>query len=76
MLALALLAYAAERMEDELGQEQVMFVESYPSERAELPMPDEPLTVGIDGDFVHAQGETTLSRFFYEDPLHHSGFSE
>jgi hypothetical protein len=39
----------AERMEQELGEEQVMFVEGCPAEWEDLPAPDAPLTVGLDG---------------------------
>jgi hypothetical protein len=46
----------AERLEEELGDEQVSFIEGCPRDWGELPMPDSPLTVGIDGGFVKAQG--------------------
>src|SRR2546430_15809510 len=39
----------AERLEDELGDEQVSFIEGCPRDWGELPTPDGPLTVGIDG---------------------------
>ena len=46
----------AERLEDELGDEQVSFIEGCPREWGELPIPDGPMTVGIDGGYVKAQG--------------------
>ncbi len=46
----------AERLEDELGDEQVFFIEGCPMTWAELPIPDGPLTIGIDGGYVKAQG--------------------
>src|SRR5713101_1176594 len=46
----------AERLEDELGDEQVSFIEGCPRDWGELPTPDGPLTVGIDGGYVKAQG--------------------
>ena len=46
----------AERLEDELGEERVFFIEGCPRDRGELPIPDGPLTVGIDGGYVKAQG--------------------
>ena len=46
----------AERLEDELGDEQMFFIEGCPMTWAELPIPDGPLTVGIDGGYVKAQG--------------------
>ena len=42
------------RLENELGDEQFMFVEGCERDWAELPRPDMPLTVGIDGGYVHA----------------------
>jgi hypothetical protein len=46
----------AQRLEDELGDEQVSFIEGCPRDWGELPTPDGPLTVGIDGGYVKAQG--------------------
>ena len=46
----------AERLEDALGEEQWSFIDKCPAEWAALPMPDGPLTVGIDGGYVKAQG--------------------
>lgn len=45
----------AERSEQELGEEQVFFIEGCQREWDELPSPDGPLVVGIDGGFVHAR---------------------
>jgi hypothetical protein len=44
----------AERLEQALGEEQWSFIESSPAEWSRLPMPDGPLTVGIDGSYVRA----------------------
>jgi hypothetical protein len=44
----------AQRCEDELGAEQMMFVEGCERDWEELPQPDLPLTVGIDAGYVHA----------------------
>jgi hypothetical protein len=43
----------AQRCEDELGEEQWAFVEGCPADWESLPIPDGPLTVGIDGGYVH-----------------------
>lgn len=43
------------RLEKELGDEQIFFVEGCPYEWEKLPRPDVPLTVGIDGGYVHAR---------------------
>jgi hypothetical protein len=42
----------AQRCEDELGEEQWAFVEGYPADWETLPIPDGPLTVGIDVGYV------------------------
>jgi hypothetical protein len=47
----------AERLEQALGEEQWSFIDSCPAAWSRLPMPDGPLTVGIDGGYVRAQGE-------------------
>ena len=46
----------AERLEDELGEEQGVYIQGCPRDWGELPIPDGPLTVGIDGGYVKAQG--------------------
>jgi hypothetical protein len=45
----------AQRLEGELGDEQVQFIEGGPREWEQLPPPDPPLTVGLDGGYVHAR---------------------
>jgi len=45
----------AERLESELGDEQPFFVEGCQRDWDALPRPDGPLTVGIDGGYVHAR---------------------
>lgn len=49
------LLQVGERCEQALGKEQMSFVEGCPRDWAQLPIPDGPLTVGIDGAFVRAQ---------------------
>jgi hypothetical protein len=44
----------AQRLEDELGPEQAMFIDGCQREWGELPRPDLPLTVGLDGGYIHA----------------------
>ena len=48
-------ADVAERLEEELGDEQFCFVEGSQRGWDELPSPDGPLTVGIDGGYVRGQ---------------------
>ena len=43
-----------ERLENELGEERNVFIEGCPHDWANLPRPDLPLTVGIDGGYVHS----------------------
>ena len=45
----------AERMERELGEEQPCFINGCQRDWNQLPMPDGPLTVGIDGGYVREQ---------------------
>jgi len=52
----------ARRKEQELGAEQPMFVDGCQAERDRLPIPDGPLTVGIDGGIVRARRGTTGSK--------------
>jgi hypothetical protein len=42
----------AERLESELGDEQAFFIDGCERDWEELPRPDMPLTVGIDGGYV------------------------
>ena len=54
------IADVAERLEQELGDEQFCFVEGCQRSWDKLPSPDGPLTVGIDGGYVrgqHKQGQ-------------------
>lgn len=43
------------KLEGELGKEQMMFVDGCQRDWGNLPRPDAPLTVGIDGGYVHAR---------------------
>ena len=44
----------AQRLEDELGEEKFMYIDSSEYERESLPRPDMPLVMGIDGGYVRA----------------------
>ena len=46
---------AARRMEGELADEQFSFIETCPRDRAAMPLPQGPITVGIDGGYVRSQ---------------------
>jgi hypothetical protein len=56
----------AERMEQEVGEEQAMFIEGCPAEWEDLPAPDAPLTVGLDGGYVHARDEQSRKAGWFE----------
>jgi hypothetical protein len=45
---------AAERLESELGEEQWSFIDGSPRDWAALPIPDGPITAGIDGGYVRS----------------------
>jgi len=57
----------ARRKEQMLGREQAMFVDGCQAEQDRLPLPDGPLSVGLDGGIVRARrgacGEKTLNLF-------------
>jgi hypothetical protein len=42
----------AQRCEDELGEEQGCFIEGCPRDWGNLPCPDGPITIGVDGGYV------------------------
>jgi hypothetical protein len=52
----------AERLEDELGEEQPSLVGGTDEDLEELPIPDGPITVGIDGGYVRAAQNRASSR--------------
>jgi hypothetical protein len=49
--------HVAERVETALGDEQVCFIEGCQHDWDALPIPDGPLTVGLDGGYVRARGK-------------------
>ena len=56
----------AERIESELGDEQHMYVEGCQRDWEDLPIPEGPITVGIDGGYVHARNETNRKAGSFE----------
>ena len=56
----------AERLEAELGPEQPIFIEGCPAERDELPRRDLPLTVGLDGGYVHSSQQRSRRDGWFE----------
>jgi len=55
-----------ERLESELGDEQMFFVDGCERDWAELPRPDLPLTVGIDGGYIHSFEQTSKTNGWFE----------
>jgi hypothetical protein len=60
------LAHSAERMENELGEEQWEFVDGCQRDWNRLPRPDPRLIVGLDGGFVHAKDQPSRSEGWFE----------
>jgi hypothetical protein len=56
----------AERTEAELGDEQTFFIDGCPRDWANLPHPDGPLTVGLDGGYVHSCDKTSRKDGWFE----------
>ena len=52
----------AQRLENELGEEQWSFVEGCQRDWNELPPPDGPLTVGIDGGYMESTKNQAVMR--------------
>jgi hypothetical protein len=63
---MTLVRQVAERSEAELGDEQAAFIEGCPRDWADLPRPEGPLTVGIDGGYVHARDATGRANGWFE----------
>ncbi|MGH3869286.1 MAG: hypothetical protein ACRDQ4_24910 [Pseudonocardiaceae bacterium] len=56
----------AQRLEDELAAEQFSFIEGCPQDWAELPRPDLPLVVGLDGGYVHSSTQRSRRDGWFE----------
>lgn len=56
----------AERLETELGEEKTFFIEGCPRDWANLPRPEMPLTVGIDGGFVQSNNPKSRPEGWFE----------
>ena len=56
----------AQRLEDELGDERPGFITGCPADWAELPRPDLPLVVGLDGGYVHSCTQRTRRDGWFE----------
>jgi hypothetical protein len=56
----------AQRLEDELGAEQVVFIDGCPAEWRTVPRPDLPLVVGLDGGYVHSNQQRSRADGWFE----------
>ncbi len=56
----------AERLEGELGEERPHFIEGCQRDWDQLPRPDPPLTVGLDGGYVHARRPRSRTEGWFE----------
>ena len=55
-----------QRLESELGEEKDFYIEGSPREWARLPRPEMPLTVGIDGGYVHSNNPKSRPEGWFE----------
>jgi hypothetical protein len=56
----------AQRLEDELGEEQPSFIDTCQRDREELPRPDLPIVVGLDGGYVHSSQQQSRTDGWFE----------
>jgi hypothetical protein len=56
----------ATRLEGELGDERLSFIDTCQRDREELPRPDLPLTVGLDGGYVHSSEQRSRRDGWFE----------
>jgi hypothetical protein len=55
-----------ERIDAELGAEQPFFIDGCEMDWEDLPRPDMPLTVGLDGGYVHSCAQRTRNHGWFE----------
>lgn len=60
------LSHVAERIEEDLGEERFQYIDGYPYEWERLPKPSAPLTVGLDGGYVHAKDQKSRTEGWFE----------
>jgi hypothetical protein len=56
----------AQRLEDELGEERPSFIDTCQRDREELPRPDLPIIVGLDGGYVHSSQQRSRADDWFE----------
>lgn len=61
----------AQRLENQLQDENLMYIQGCEREWADLPVPDMPLTVGIDGGYIRELMANLILLVFLEVKIHH-----
>ena len=56
----------ADRLEGELGEERPSFIDTCQRDREELPRPDLPIVVGLDGGYVHSSQQRSRTDGWFE----------
>ena len=56
----------AQRLEEELGEEQLQFIEGCANDWKKLPPPGPPFTIGLDGGYVHASDQKSRTEGWFE----------
>ena len=56
----------AQRLEDELGEERLSFIDTCQRDREELPRPDLPIIVGLDGGYVDSSQQRSRTDGWFE----------
>jgi hypothetical protein len=56
----------AETIEGDLGEERFQFIDGCPNDWAKQPPPGPPLTVGLDGGYVHASDQKSRTEGWFE----------
>jgi hypothetical protein len=56
----------AQRLKDELAEERFSVIEGCPQDWVELPRPDLPLVVGLNGGYVHSSAQTSRRDGWFE----------
>ena len=56
----------AQRLDDELGDERFSFIDTCQLDREQLPRPDLPLTVSLDGGYVHSASQRSRRDGWFE----------
>jgi hypothetical protein len=56
----------ATRLENELGEERFSFIDTCPADWEEMPRPDLPLVITLDGGYVHSSRQTSRKDGWFE----------